>query len=325
MSLPLSIGASGEEVRDLHRRLAAAGHRLTFDLAHYSTSTATAIKQFQTAHGLDPTGVCDQATWNTLVEASYNLGDRAIYYTQPMLRGDDIADLQLRLGSLGFDAGRADGIFGPETERAVADFQRNAGLTSDGVAGPQTIAELVRLSVRADTSRSVAQVREQEELRSGPRQLAGLRVAVGENGPFHALVHLIGRQIREQGAVVLEEHHPDWSTQARNANEFAAQVFVAITPGDDDRCDVAYFETTGFASTGGRHLAVICADLLPSALGIATGTASGMRLAILRETRMPAVLCRLGSPARVVSRNAELAAALVEALDAWVRTPPVTD
>ena len=325
MSLPLSLGASGEEVRDLHRRLAAAGHRLTSNLAHYGRSTATAIADFQTAHGLDATGICDQTTWNTLVEASYKLGDRAVYHTQPMLRGDDVADLQLRLGSLGFDAGRADGIFGPETERAVADFQRNAGLTSDGVAGQQTIAELVRLSARADTSRSVAQVREAEELRSGPRQLAGLRIAVGENGPFHALVHLVGRQLREQGAVVLEEHHPDWSTQARNANEFGAQVFVAITPGDNDHCDVAYFATTGFASAGGRHLATICAEQLPAALGIASGTASGMRLAILRETRMPAVLCRLGSPARVVSHNARLATTLVTALHQWVETPPVND
>ena len=325
MSLPLSIGATGEEVRDLHRRLSAAGHRVTTELAYYSPSTATAIEQFQIAHGLDATGICDQATWNTLVEASYKLGDRSVYYTQPMLRGDDIADLQLRLGSLGFDAGRADGIFGPETERAVADFQRNDGLTSDGVAGPQTIAELVRLSARADTSRSVAQVREDEELRSRPRQLAGLRVAVGQNGPFHALIHLVGRQIREQGAVVLEEHHPDWSTQARNANEFGSQVFLAITPSDDDGCDVAYFATTGFISGGGRHLAEICVSLLPAALGLARGSANGMRVAILRETRMPAVLCRIGSPSRVVSQNAGVAAALVEALQQWVQRPAVTD
>ncbi|HUP75016.1 MAG TPA: peptidoglycan-binding protein [Acidimicrobiales bacterium] len=325
MSLPLSVGASGEEVRDLHRRLAAIGHRLTADLAHYSPSTAAAIELFQAAHGLDATGICDQATWNTLVEASYKLGDRAVYYTQPMLRGDDIADLQLRLGSLGFDAGRADGIFGPETERAVADFQRNAGLTSDGVAGQQTIAELLRLSARADTSRSVAQVRDHEALRSRPRQLAGLRVAVGQNGPFHALVHLVGRQIREQGAVVLEEHHPDWSTQARNANEFGAEVFLAVTPSDEDGCDVAYFATTGFTSAGGLQLAEICAQLLPAALGSASGTASAMRVAILRETRMPAVVCRIGSPSRVVGRNAGVAAALVEALQQWVQRPPLNE
>ena len=325
MSLPLSVGASGEEVRDLHRRLAAAGFRLTAELSHYGVATANAVQQFQAAHGLDPTGICDQATWNMLVEASYKLGDRAIYHTRPMLRGDDIADLQLRLGSLGFDAGRADGIFGPETERAVADFQRNAGLTTDGVAGPHTIAELQRLSARADTTHSVAQVRDHEERRSRPRQLAGFRVAVGENGPFHALVHLVARQIRESGAIVLEEHHPDWSTQARHANEFGAQAFVAITPNDTDSCDIAYFATKGFTSAGGRDLAEICAELMPTALGLAQATTSGMRLDILRETRMPAVLCRVGSPARVVSHNASLASALARAVRGWVDHPELND
>ena len=141
-----------------------------------------------------------------------------------MLRGDDIADLQLRLGSLGFDAGRADGIFGPETERAVADFQRNAGLTSDGVAGPQTIAELQRLSC---PRRYVAIGR------AGPRTR-------GAAQPAPAAGRTPGRRRRERavprprasrrlarsarpGAIVLEEHHPDWSTQARHANEFGSQ------------------------------------------------------------------------------------------------------
>jgi N-acetylmuramoyl-L-alanine amidase len=323
MSLPLSLGATGEEVRDLHRRLAAAGHRVATNPTHFTAETAAGVAQFQTAHGLDPTGICDEPTWSALVEASYRLGDRALYHTRPMLRGDDIADLQLRLGSLGFDAGRADGIFGPETERAVADFQRNAGLTSDGVAGVLTIEELRRLSARADTTRSVAQVREDEERRSRPRQLPGFRIAVGENGPFHALVHLVSRQLREAGAVVLEEHHPDWSTQARNANEFGAHAFLAITAGDDDRCDVAYFATTGYTSSGGRDLAAVCLDLLRRALGVA-GTTSGMRLAILRETRMPAVLCRIGTPSRVVTHNADLAAALTEAVRRWVHDPSST-
>jgi hypothetical protein len=36
----------------------------------------------------------------------------------------------------------ADGVFGPQTERAVKRFQRRHGLTVDGVVGPQTRAEL---------------------------------------------------------------------------------------------------------------------------------------------------------------------------------------
>ena len=45
-----------------------------------------------------------------------------------MQRGDDVADLQQRLSTLGFDTGRVDGIFGDRTSRALAEFQRNAGL-----------------------------------------------------------------------------------------------------------------------------------------------------------------------------------------------------
>ena len=43
----------------------------------------------------------------------------------PDLRGDDVAELQVRLAQLGFNPGRIDGIFGPLTEDALRDFQRN--------------------------------------------------------------------------------------------------------------------------------------------------------------------------------------------------------
>ena len=50
-----------------------------------------------------------------------------------MLRGDDVAELQQRLCTLGFDTGRVDGIFGDATVRALGEFQRNAGLPVDGI------------------------------------------------------------------------------------------------------------------------------------------------------------------------------------------------
>ena len=36
----------------------------------------------------------------------------------------------------------ADGVYGPQTRRAVRRFQRAHGLTVDGIAGPQTLAAL---------------------------------------------------------------------------------------------------------------------------------------------------------------------------------------
>ena len=47
-------------------------------------------------------------------------------------RGGGVRALQRRLG-LG-----ADGVFGPQTEKAVRRFQRRRGLTADGVVGPST-------------------------------------------------------------------------------------------------------------------------------------------------------------------------------------------
>ncbi|MBF2062882.1 MAG: peptidoglycan-binding protein [Calothrix sp. C42_A2020_038] len=38
--------------------------------------------------------------------------------------------------------GEADGIFGPKTEQAVKNYQRNRVLIMDGIVGPQTWAKL---------------------------------------------------------------------------------------------------------------------------------------------------------------------------------------
>lgn len=66
--------------------------------------------------------------------------------TGPLLRrgatGDDVVRLQNALYIAGHDPGKADGIFGPKTERAVRDFQAQYALLVDGVVGPKTWAAL---------------------------------------------------------------------------------------------------------------------------------------------------------------------------------------
>ena len=47
------------------------------------------------------------------------------------MRGDDVRAMQTVLAKLGFDCGRADGIFGPNTLRALTEFQQNYGITAD--------------------------------------------------------------------------------------------------------------------------------------------------------------------------------------------------
>jgi len=53
-------------------------------------------------------------------------------------RGSDVVRLQQLLKEIGHNAGPADGIFGPRTERAVRSYQATAQLASDGLVGVTT-------------------------------------------------------------------------------------------------------------------------------------------------------------------------------------------
>jgi N-acetylmuramoyl-L-alanine amidase len=319
--LPLRPGSTGEAVRDLQRRLAAAGHAPGTDDGDYGECTTDAVRAFQTKRGLRVDGICGAQTWGALVEAGFALGDRLLYLRQPMLRGDDVADLQRRLGALGFDAGRVDAMFGEQTLRALEDFQRNAGLLADGVCGPTTIAALDRLGRRTSGGATVvAQVREQETLRAAPRTLTGRRLAVGEHGGLGGLLALVTKTIADEGAIVLSLDDPDGSVQARQSNSFSADVYVGLAAAE--RCGVAYYGRDDFESTGGRHLAAMLSATLPLVLGGPACTPVGMTLPVLRETRMPAVVCELGPANRLVERGADVARALRQALTIWAESPP---
>jgi hypothetical protein len=50
--------------------------------------------------------------------------------------------VQLALATLGYNPGPIDGFYGPLTFAAVTRFQQDRGLIVDGIAGPQTRAEL---------------------------------------------------------------------------------------------------------------------------------------------------------------------------------------
>jgi chitosanase len=67
---------------------------------------------------------------------------RVLRLATPMMRGDDVVQLQRALASRvprGLDA---DGIFGLATDRALREFQAAQHLTVDGIAGPATRAAL---------------------------------------------------------------------------------------------------------------------------------------------------------------------------------------
>lgn len=321
-SLPLRAGSTGPDVADLQRRLRAAGFDPGGVDGEFSGRTAEALARFQTSAGLDPDGTCDAPTWSALVEAGYSFGERLLCLRSPMMRGDDVAELQLRLGALGFDAGRVDGIFGQMTQAAVGEYQRNAGLVSDEVCGPETIASLRRLEGRGGSS-PVTGVRERDRLRRRAGSTTHLRIAVGAvtaDGRPHPVISSLAALLQRGGHTTLLLNG-DWSEQAASTNEFDADVYLGLAEADDAIVETSYFSAPGYDSVGGQHLAGLVLRELPAAPGWTIGVAHGKRIPILRETRPPAVLVRLGDPAMISLNHDLVVASFARALDSWAGDP----
>jgi len=63
--------------------------------------------------------------------------------TVAFLRKDNIRWAQLELRNMGLYGGSLDGIEGPQTKRALDQFQRNSGLSRTAMLDPQTLDALV--------------------------------------------------------------------------------------------------------------------------------------------------------------------------------------
>lgn len=322
-ALPLRIGDSGPGVADLQRRLSLSGYQIAgefTDSAEFTRTTADALCRFQQERGLVVDGICGPQSWAALVEADHRLGSRLLYYRSPMMRGDDVADLQQQIGRLGFDPKWVDGIFGPATDRAVRDFQLNVGLAADGLTGRYTIAALARLRAKAGGPRTVTEVREAELRWRWGARIENRRLVIGDTGELPTVAHATARQLRKFGAVVLSLSTPDLSEQARLANVWGGDAYLGLTLAQED-LQIAYFSTAGFESAEGRNLATRCSKalgtLLPGSVPV-----NGRRFSILRETRMPTAWCRIGPASMVVHKGPAIARAFAGAIFAWFTEPP---
>lgn len=325
----VSRGDRGEAVRDLKRRLTALGHEAgeSDPPDEFGPATEQAVRTFQTLRGLRADGVCGPQTWAALVESGYNLGDRLLYHRRPMLRGDDVGALQRSLNALGFDAGKEDGIFGPDTVGALREFQRNAGITVDGICGPETLAAVDR--VARGQEGSVAQARERDVVRRAPGGLAGRRVLVAVEPGLEALGEVVRERLtRNRADVIVETAASDQSVVAEEANRFEADVVLLLRLGDEPGCWCAYYESGNFRSERGHRLASCVLEEMVGVLGGAPRGAQGKTLAILRETRAPAVVCEPVAAGDVdglrmlVTHAAEVGRAIVTGLRRGSERPP---
>jgi N-acetylmuramoyl-L-alanine amidase len=289
------IGDQGEPVRDIQGRLGALGHEIGDDpVAFYGRGTVVAVEAFQVARGLPPDGIVGPETWRTLVDAGFGLGDRMLYHRIPMMRGDDVAEVQRRLNSLGFDAGKVDGNFGPDTLAAVLDFQSNRRMAEDGIVGRKVVAEL-DLMARATAKPGREAVRERPWLAALPTHIAGQRIYVDafcrpeeESAQCWEAALEFATAVQNLGAHPLLSRSADTApterVRALRANRLDADFVVSFTHhAPDERSAVWYFSSQHSHSAAGEKVAAIVADSLdlPS---------EGRASPILRETRPPAVV-----------------------------------
>src|SRR5581483_6217747 len=213
----------------------------------------------------------------------------------------------------GFEVGKEDGIFGARTSDAVAEFQLNVGEPPDGIVGPGTLAALERLRPAvAGPSRAV--VREAEDVSRLERSLAGSRIAidpghgpddpgnVGPGGLVEAEATLLlatdlADRLAERGAepTLLRrgDERPTPSDRALAANALGADLCVSLhfNAGDPsaEGATCFYYGTAATHSPAGRLLAELILEELTTRLGLTDGRTHPLAVAILRETRMPAV------------------------------------
>src|SRR5690242_18641863 len=146
---PIRRGDRGPAVTEIRAVLATIGllreSGPAADAA-YDAATETAVRTFQQSRGLSVDGMVGDETWRDLDAARWRLGQRTLYQavSEPLV-GDDVRQLQERLLEMGYDVGRADGVYDGRTARAVAQFQREVGLSPDGSCGPMTMNALRRL------------------------------------------------------------------------------------------------------------------------------------------------------------------------------------
>ena len=129
----LNPGDKGSEVSDLQQRLQDLEYYDYSSITgYYGPVTTEAVERFQRTNHLTVNGIMDSKCLELLKSGSK-------YYTMyPGDSGDDIREMQDRLGELGYFDATSTGYFGSITTSAVKSFQSANGLAVDGVVGKDT-------------------------------------------------------------------------------------------------------------------------------------------------------------------------------------------
>ncbi|CAN5490302.1 N-acetylmuramoyl-L-alanine amidase CwlM [soil metagenome] len=298
------------------------GRHVAADL--FDAELDDAVRAFQQRRGLLVDGIVGEATYRALKEASYRLGARTLnhQFGAPMY-GDDVATLQARLQDLGFYTGMVDGHFGLQTHNALSSYQREYGLSSDGICGPETLRSLYFLGSRV-TGGSPHAIREEELVRRSGPKLSGKRIIIdpGRGGSDHGLItqgpegpiseadvlwDLGSRLEGRMTAIGMEtflsrpsHHSPTDAERAATAHAVGADLMISLrcatqaSPAANGVAPFHFGNSNGSVSTIGRNLASFIEREVVARTGLRDCRTHGRTWDLLRLTRMPTVQVDIG-------------------------------
>ncbi|WP_195911340.1 C40 family peptidase [Streptomyces kaniharaensis] len=152
----MALGSNGACVSTLQNLLNAYGAGIGVD-GQFGPATDTAVRNFQSSHGLVSDGIVGTATKTALYGGSGGSSDldllRDCGQLQSGSQGGCVSTLQNLLNAYGAGIG-VDGQFGPATDTAVRNFQSSHGLGVDGIVGTATKNALYNISTGGSGSGS---------------------------------------------------------------------------------------------------------------------------------------------------------------------------
>lgn len=140
--------------------------------------------------------------------------------------GDAVTQLQVRLTELGYFQGTLSGIFGPATEAAVIQFQRDNGLVADGIVGSATQSAL---GVAASPSSTLSTVDGVLQTGSSGEAVTQLQARLAELGYFQGSPTGNFGPATE-AAVIQFQQANGLSTDGAVGTETANALYGVVTP-----------------------------------------------------------------------------------------------
>ncbi|SES20186.1 peptidoglycan-binding protein [Salipaludibacillus aurantiacus] len=229
----LRFGMEDTDVKVLQERLKEKGffdfHTAT---GYFGELTREAVIKFQKEHGLSQDGIVGPQTFSVLNGNSSSSGQSrqsssennssqnsasstyssasssslsSINNTSQVMRNgtrnQDVSSLQAYLKKAGFyEHSQITGIYGNMTQQAVRNFQQARGLTSDGLAGPQTLSKVNKeiggtAPSKSSSSRSDNSAKTVSN-NSGSSSLSGVVLRQGARG---AAVEELQKRLKDLG------------------------------------------------------------------------------------------------------------------------------